>query len=160
MCGRKGDAENLNEKEKKTLMKRKTLEDVSVGQKVWSINTTRKWGDGHPRQKIQNDLLINKKRGESSRKVKKKEKRAALEWDDIDMQAELKSVMYIDRLLRAKKEKLIYELNFKTVMQLKRSLKSKFFVGITKKTKKIYHSSWFYGCQPRNHRSVYSESQK
>ena len=29
-----------------------------------------------------------------------------------------------------------------------------------KQTKKIYHSSWFYGCQPRNHRSVYSESQK
>ena len=45
----------------------------------------------------------NKKRGESSRKVKKKEKRAALEWDDIDMQAELKSFMYIDRSLRKKR---------------------------------------------------------
>ena len=32
-CGSKGDAENLNEKERK-LMKRNTLEDVSVGQKV------------------------------------------------------------------------------------------------------------------------------
>ena len=42
MCGRKGDAENLNEKEKKKLMKRKTLEDVSVGKKVRLINTTRK----------------------------------------------------------------------------------------------------------------------
>ena len=42
MSGRKGDDENLNEKEKKTLMKRKTLEDLSVGQKVRSINTTRK----------------------------------------------------------------------------------------------------------------------
>ena len=30
-CGRKGDAENLNEK--KTLMKRKTLEYLSVGEK-------------------------------------------------------------------------------------------------------------------------------
>ena len=29
-----------------------------------------------------------------------------------------------------------------------------------KQTNKIYHSSWFYGCQPRNHRSVYSEYQK
>ena len=29
-----------------------------------------------------------------------------------------------------------------------------------KQTKKIYHSSWFYGCQPINHRSVYSEYQK
>ena len=41
MCGRKGDAEKLNEKEKK-LMKRNTLEDVSVGQKLGLINTTRK----------------------------------------------------------------------------------------------------------------------
>ena len=41
MSGKKGDDENLNEKEKK-LMKRKTLEDVSVGQKVRLINTTRK----------------------------------------------------------------------------------------------------------------------
>ena len=41
MFGRKGDTEILNEKEK-TLMKRNTLEDVSVGQKVRFINTTRK----------------------------------------------------------------------------------------------------------------------
>ena len=54
-----------------------------------------------------------KGRVELSRKVKKKEKRASLEWDDIDMQAELKSFMYIDRSLRAKKDKLIDELNFK-----------------------------------------------
>ena len=52
------------------------------------------------------------------------------------MQAELKSFIYIDRLLRAKKDKLIDELNFKKCMQLKRSLKSKFFVGITNKQKK------------------------
>ena len=42
MSGRKGDDENLKEKGKKVLMKRNTLEDVSVGQKVQSINTTRK----------------------------------------------------------------------------------------------------------------------
>ena len=41
MSGRKGDDEHLRGKEK-TLMKMKTLEDVSVGQKVRSINTTRK----------------------------------------------------------------------------------------------------------------------
>ena len=40
MSGRKGDDENLNEKKK--IMKRKTLEDVSVGQKVRLINTMRK----------------------------------------------------------------------------------------------------------------------
>ena len=32
-CGKKGDAENLNEKKRKTLMKRKRLEYVSVGEK-------------------------------------------------------------------------------------------------------------------------------
>ena len=42
MSGRKGDDENSNEKGKKTLMKRKTLEDVSVEQKVRLINTMRK----------------------------------------------------------------------------------------------------------------------
>ena len=42
MSGRKGDAEILNEKRKKILMKRNTLEDVSVGQKFRLINTMRK----------------------------------------------------------------------------------------------------------------------
>ena len=42
MSGRKGDDENLKEKEKKILMKRKTLEHVSVGPKVRSINKTSK----------------------------------------------------------------------------------------------------------------------
>ena len=40
MPGRKGDDENLNEKNK--IMKRKTLKDISVGQKVRLINKIRK----------------------------------------------------------------------------------------------------------------------
>ena len=49
--------------------------------------------------------------------TKRKLKQAALEWDDLDIQAELKSFMYVDRSLRgdAKKDKLIDELNFKNV---------------------------------------------
>ena len=80
----------------------------------------------------------NKKTKEENRleNSKIKKERAAHEWDDIDMQAELKSFMYIDRSLCAKKEKLIDELNFKKCMQLKRSLKSKFFVGVTNKQRK------------------------
>ena len=60
-------------------------------------------------------------------------KRLALEWDDLVIQAQLKSFMYVDRSLRGdpKKEKLIDELNFTKCMQLKRLQKSKFFVGIT-----------------------------
>ena len=44
--------------------------------------------------------------------------------------------MYIDRSLR-KKDGLMNELNFKKCMQLKRSMKSQFFVGIKNK-QKIY----------------------
>ena len=47
----------------------------------------------------------NKKTKEENRleKSTRKKKRSALEWDDIDMQAELKSFMYIDRLLCKKR---------------------------------------------------------
>ena len=94
-------------------MKRKRLEYVIVGEKVKLINKMRKWGDGHPHQKIQNVLLIQKKEENRLENPKRKLKQAALEWDDLDMQAELKSFMYVDRSLRAKREKLIDELNFK-----------------------------------------------
>ena len=67
---------------------------------------------------------------------KRKLKEAALEWDDLDMQAKLKYFMYADRSLRAEKDKLIDELNFKKCMQLKRLPKSKFFIGITKNQRK------------------------
>ena len=46
---------------------------------------------------------------------KRKLKQAPLEWDDLDIQAELKSFMYIERSLYAKKDKLIDELNFKNL---------------------------------------------
>ena len=41
--------------------------------------------------------------------TKRKLKQAALEWDDLDIQAELKSFMYLDRSLcgDAKKDKLV-----------------------------------------------------
>ena len=46
----------------------------------------------------------NKKTNEENRreKAKRKKERSALEWDDIDMQAELKFFMYIDRSLHKK----------------------------------------------------------
>ena len=64
------------------------------------------------------------------------------------MQAELKSFMYVDRSLREKKDKLIDELNFKKCMKLKRSIKSKFFVGITnKQSNYIIHSDFMVAIQ-------------
>ena len=74
---------------------------------------------------------------------KRKLKQAALEWDDLDMQAKLKSFLHVDRSLRANKYKLIDELNFKKCMQSKRSLKIKFFVGIkNKQIKYITHTDF------------------
>ena len=64
------------------------------------------------------------------------------------MQAELKSFMYVDRSLRAKKDKLIDEFNFKKCMQLKILMKSKFFVGITNKHRKyIIHPDFMFANQ-------------
>ena len=58
----------------------------------------------------------------------------------------MKSLMYFDRSLRGypKKDKLIYELNFKNCILLKRKTTSKFFVGLTyKKIKFIIHPEYF-----------------
>ena len=76
----------------------------------------------------------------SLEKSKRKKERVALEWDDLDMQAELKSFMYIDRSLRANKDKLIDELNFK-IYAIKEITEKKVLRWDYKQTKKIYHSS-------------------
>ena len=51
-------------------------------------------------------------------KMKRELKQAVLEWGDLDIQAELKSFMYVDRSLIGdpRKDKLIDELNFKKCM--------------------------------------------
>ena len=89
----------------------------------------------------------NKTKEENRReKSKRKKERAALEWDDIDMQAELKSFIYIDRSLRNKDDGLINKLNFKKCMHLKISMKSKFFIGITNKQRKyIINPDFMFG---------------
>ena len=55
------------------------------------------------------------------------------------LQAQLKSLIYVDRSLRGdpKKDKLIDDLNFTNCMHLKKIQKNKFFVGITVKQQKI-----------------------
>ena len=65
--------------------------------------------------------------------MKRKVKRAALEWDGFALQEQLKYLMYVDRSLCGdqKKDTLIDELNFKNCMRLRRNKTSKFFVGIT-----------------------------
>ena len=76
-------------------------------------------------------------------KTQIKLKQSALEWDDLDIQAELKSFMHVDCSLRGdlRKDKLIDELNFKKRMQLTRILKNQVLCWYYKKAKKIYHSS-------------------
>ena len=65
--------------------------------------------------------------------MKRNVKRESLEWGDFVLQEQLKSLMYVDLLLREdlKKDKLIDELNFNNCMRLKRKKKIKLFVGIT-----------------------------
>ena len=78
--------------------------------------------------------------------MKRKVKKAALEWDDLLLQEQLKSLMYVDRSLRGdtKKEKFIDELNFKNCVRSKRNKTSKFSVGITYKRRKfINHPECF-----------------
>ena len=82
--------------------------------------------------------------------TKIKLKQAALERVDSDMQAELKSFMYVDRSLRgdANKNKFIDELNFKKCMKLKRLLNRKLFVGITNKQREyIIHPDFIVASQ-------------
>ena len=75
------------------------------------------------------------KRGELFRKAEKKVKTSSPRMGFLDIQAQLKSFMYVERSLRGdpRKYKLIDEINFKKCIQLKRIQKSKFFVGITVK---------------------------
>ena len=85
--------------------------------------------------------MIQKKKEENLlEKSKRKKERAALEWDDLDMQAELKSFMYIDRSLSAKKDKLIDELNLK-MHEIEEINEKQVLRWDSKQTKKIYHSS-------------------
>ena len=71
-----------------------------------------------------------------------KVKIAPLEWDDLVLQEQLKSLMYVDHSIRGDqmKDKLIDELNFKSCMSLRENKRSKLFIGITSK-KEFYYSS-------------------
>ena len=71
--------------------------------------------------------------------MKRKVKRAALEWDDFVLQEQFKSLIYVDRSLRGdpKKDRFIDELKFKNCMRLKRKTTRKFFVGIIYKKESL-----------------------
>ena len=63
--------------------------------------------------------------------MKRKVKIAFLKWDNFVLQGQLKSLMYVDRLLHGDpmKDKLINALNFKYELHPRRKKTSKFFVG-------------------------------
>ena len=76
------------------------------------INSMRKWRDGHPHKKKECPPEWTKTKEENRlEKKKRKLKKEALEWDDLDIQADLKYFMYVEHSLRgdAKKDKLIDE---------------------------------------------------
>ena len=134
-------------------MKRKILEYVIVREKVELINTMRKWGDGHPNQKSRMSSWNNKnERGESLRKFKKKG------WFRYAGRVE---ILYVRRpLITCKEGQVDWWIKLQKMYAIKEITEKQVLRWYHKQTKKIYHSSWFYGCQLRNHRSVYSESEK
>ena len=75
--------------------------------------------------------------------MKRKLKRAALEWDDLVLQEQLKSLMYVEHSLSGDpmKDKFIDELNFNNCVRLRRNKSSKLFVGTIYIKKKVYYSS-------------------
>ena len=75
----------------------------------------------------------------SLEQIKRKVKRATLEWDDFVLQEQLKSLIYANRSSSGdpKKDKFIEKLSFKNCMRFRRNTTSKFFVGITDKKRKL-----------------------
>ena len=75
--------------------------------------------------------------------TKRNLKQAALEWDNLDIQDEMKSFMYVDCSLRGdpRKDKLIDELNFKKKYAIKENTKKQVICWYYKQTNKTYHSS-------------------
>ena len=75
VSGRKGDDENLKEKDEKVLVKRKTLEDVSVGQKVRIEKYNEEVMGWTPSSKNPERPPDNKKTKEENRREKAKIKK-------------------------------------------------------------------------------------
>ena len=117
-CGRKGDAENLNGK------KENIIEEEEIGIRKCKRNSqidkyyeeVRGWTSSSKNTEFPPERTNTKEENRLENTTRKLE-RAALEWDYLDMQAELKCFMYVDCSLRgdANKDKLIDEINFKNV---------------------------------------------
>ena len=70
-------------------------------------------------------------------------------------------ILYVHRLFTMCKEGQVdWWIKLQKMYAIKYITENQVLCWDYKQTKKIYHSSWFYGCQLKNHRSVYSESQK
>ena len=140
-CGRKGDVKILNEETKKSIGEEEGIGIRKCRRKsrIDTINEEVKgWTSSSNQQEYPPERTNTKEENRLENTTRKLE-RAALEWDYLDMQAELKCFMYVDCSLRGdpKKDKLIDELNFKKYMKLKRIQKSKFFVGIKDEQRKF-----------------------
>ena len=98
--------------------------------------------------KQQEDPLEPKNTQEEIRfeQMKRKVKISALEWVDLVLQEQLKSLMYVDLLLRGDpmKDKLINELNFKSCTSLRRNKKaSSLLVVHTRKERLLFIKNIF-----------------
>ena len=118
-CGKKVNVETVNEETKEI-----NSEEEEIGirkcrrkSRIYKINEEVKgWTSSSKQQEYPPERTKTKEETRLER-TKIKLKISALEWDDFMLQAQLKSFMYVDRLLRGdpRKDKLIDELNFKNV---------------------------------------------
>ena len=101
-------------------------------------------------------------RGELFRKYKKKIKtsRPRMGWFRYSGRVEILYVSWPFIKWWCKEGKVDWWIKLQKMYAIKETTKKQILCWYYKQTKKIYNSSWIYGCQPRNHRSVYSESQK
>ena len=134
-CSRKSHVETVNEETKESsseeedigirkCRRRSRVDIINEEVKGWTSSSKQQEAPPEP-TKTKEEIRLEQ--------MKRKVKRAALEWDDFVLQEQLKSLMYVDRSLRGDpmKYRFIDELNFKNCLRLTRKNTSKFFVGIT-----------------------------
>ena len=134
-CIRKSHVDIINEEMKGNSSKYEQIGILKCRRRsrVDIINEELKGWKSSTKQEESPTEPTNTKDDISLKQMKIKVKRAALEWDDFVLQEQLKSLMYVDRSPSGypNMDELIYDLNFKNCMRLKRKKASKFFVGIT-----------------------------
>ena len=146
-CSRKSHVETVNEETKEIISEE---EDIGIHKcriiiRVDNMNEeVKRWTFSYKKQEYHPEITKTKEEIHLEQ-MKRKVKRAALEWDYFVLQEHMKSLIYVDCSLRgdSMKENFIDELNLKNCVLLRRNKSSKFFVSITLERKYIIRPECF-----------------